>query len=48
MEKEHNIHKPMYFKECDDEFCGEKAYVYLGNYWEKRKKLDYRDCPDLF
>ncbi|CDW78336.1 oxysterol-binding protein [Stylonychia lemnae] len=42
------LHKPAYFKEVDDEHCGEKAYVYLGNYWEKRKKMDYVDCPDLF
>ncbi len=41
-------YKPMYFKEVEDEHSGEKAYIYLGNYWEKRKKLDYADLPDLF
>lgn len=48
MEKDQIIHKPLFFKEVDDEHCEEKAYVYLGNYWEKRKNLDYHDCPDLF
>ena len=42
------MYKPAYFKEVEDEHCGEKAYIYLGNYWEKRKKMDYVDCPDLF
>lgn len=41
-------YKPMFFKEVDDEYCDEKAYVYTGNYWEKRKNLDYADYPDLF
>lgn len=41
-------HKPLYFKEVDDDISGEKKWVYLGNYWEKRKNLDYSDQPDLF
>jgi len=38
----------MYFDEVEDEIGGEKTYKYNGIYWDKRKKLDYADCPDLF
>lgn len=42
------LYKPSFFKEVDDDINGEKKWVYLGNYWEKRKNLDYVDFPDLF
>lgn len=47
-EEEQVIWKPLYFKEITDEHCGEKSYEYLGNYWDKRKKMDYKDLPELF
>ena len=47
-EEQHIPYKPLYFKEVDDEISGEKKWVYLGNYWPKRKSLDYNDLPDLF
>lgn len=41
-------HKPLYFVEYQDEHCGEKSYKFNDVYWEKRRKNDWRDSPDLF
>ncbi len=42
------IHKPKWFTECEDEISGEKTYKFNDKYWDKRKKMDYADFPDLF
>jgi len=42
------MYKPAYFTEIEDEICGEKAYKFNNNYWDKRKNNDWQDSPDLF
>ena len=42
------IHKPLWFSEVDDEIGDAKAYKFNGLYFEKRKRLDWSECPDLF
>jgi hypothetical protein len=41
-------HRPLYFKETIDSLTGEKMYVFTGNYWDIRKKMDYSNMPDLY
>lgn len=41
-------YKPMFFEETEDEISGEKTYIFTGEYWERRKKLDYRGMLDLY
>ena len=42
------MYKPLWFNETIDEISGEKTYTFTGEYWERRKKHDYRGFPDLY
>ncbi len=47
-EKEHFEYKCKYFEQVTDEFSNETMYKFNGTYWEKRKKMDYADLPDIY
>ena len=43
-------YKPLWFTEQEEEIegGGTKAYIFKGTYWDKRKKQDYSEFPDLY
>ena len=47
-EKKHIEHVPRYFKEQEDDFTGDKEFVYLGGYWEDREKGNFNNLPDIY
>lgn len=44
-------YEPLWFKKVKDEDCEgyeHLMHVYKGNYWETKKKGDWKDCPQIF
>jgi len=41
-------HVAVYFEEYEDDFTGEKAYKFNGEYWKDRDKQDWSKLQDLF
>jgi oxysterol-binding protein 1 len=47
-EKTNDEYRCKYFEQVLDSISGEMMYKYNGRYWDKRRKMDYGDMPDLY
>lgn len=46
-----NPYEPLWFSKVKDEECegfDHLMHVYKGNYWEAKKKQDWKQCPQIF
>lgn len=44
-------YEPLWFEKVKDEDCegfDHFMHVYKGNYWEAKKKQEWKQCPDIF
>jgi hypothetical protein len=41
-------YKPNWFKKSIDKYTNEETHVYNNEYWECKKKQDWKRCPDIF
>ncbi|CAH1390099.1 unnamed protein product [Nezara viridula] len=39
---------PLWFRKQTVEDVGDETYVYIGGYWECKKKKDWKRCPKIF
>jgi len=47
-EKNNIEYRCKYFEQVLDSISGEMMYKYNGEYWDKRKQMEYADMPDLY